>query len=97
MQECTHLYARDEEEEEEEEPASNDRDLGGEGRVRPRKSNGREDRGSIHTSATRVSSRCFFASPLLERTFLETARSGLIGREISPQTNREVAMRKFPS
>lgn len=40
---------------------------------------------------------CAVAS--LERTLSldeTTARSGLIEREISPQTNREVAMRKFP-
>lgn len=62
-----------------------------------RRRNRREDRGSIHTSATRVSSVAneFIRVASLERTFLEVARSGLIEREISPQTNREVVMRKF--
>lgn len=64
-----------------------------------RRSNGRaEDRGSIHTSRDTCFFGGFFESPhSRKRTFLEPARSSLIEREISPQTNREVAMRKFPS
>lgn len=49
----------------------------------------------------RVCDTCFLGgfhslrSLLLNERSLEVARSGLIEREISPQTNREVVMRKF--